>query len=355
MTRELVASISGNFKAEFEAHKLFFKQPSGTSRGILTEKKLWLIRLQDKSNPAIIGLGECSVISGLSPDYIDDLNYEKLLHKVCLDPLHYLQQHSLLDSFPSIRFGLESAFLDWKNGGNRIYFDNDFSKGKTRIPINGLIWMGKPDFMQEQIEEKLNQGFRCLKMKVGAIQFEEELNILRNLRKQFTKEELTLRVDANGAFDTITALHKLKQLAELDLHSIEQPIAVGQHPIMKELCANSPLPIALDEELIGIIGIDKKRELLKYIRPPYIILKPSLHGGISGTEEWISIAESLHIPWWMTSALESNVGLTTIAQLCGNYSISLPQGLGTGALYTSNFPSNLKIENGEIFQNLTKE
>ncbi len=330
-------------KARFEKKTFTFKRPSGTSRGILTEKHAWFLTIWRIDEPWIMGTGECSVIPGLSPDFTDFESYERQLESVCDD----LTQD--LTEWPSIQFGLETAMRDLERGGNRIIFDNAFSHGERKIPINGLIWMGDEDFMLEQIEEKLEQGFRTLKMKIGAIDFDSEIKLLTGIRQRYSPEEITLRVDANGAFSPEEAPDRLKQLADLSIHSIEQPIKPGQWNAMAELCENAPIDIALDEELIGIYARAKKIELLDTIRPPYIILKPSLHGAISGCQEWIELAEERNIRWWMTSALESNVGLNAICQFAGEYENDLPQGLGTGSLYTNNIASDLKVANGFIF------
>lgn len=338
----------GEFKLSFEPHTLYFKQASGTSRGVLTEKKLWIFTLTHSENE-VAGIGECSIIPGLSPDFISIEQYENKLKEVCQNPTIFLETPSLLTDFPSVLFGLESAYLDWLNGGKQIYFDTSFNSGELKIPINGLIWMGDKTFMEKQIEEKLNQGFSCLKMKVGAIDFDAELELLKSIRSRFSAEELELRVDANGAFSVDQALNKLQRLSQFDIHSIEQPIKAGQWNEMAELCVKTPIPIALDEELIGINLLEDKKRLLDSIMPQYIILKPSLHGGFSGSQEWISLAEEKNIPWWMTSALESNIGLTAIAQFASTFNNDLPQGLGTGSLYTTNFESRLCVENGFIF------
>ncbi len=350
MFQSIIHSLPASTVFNFRPYKLYFKQPSGTSRGILTQKKGWIIELSTSENE-VKGMGECSIIEGLSPDYHSDKEYEENLTKICSDWGGYLLKEGALDAFPSIRFGLESALLDWKNGGKQLYFESDFTKGKKSIPINGLIWMGNEQFMHEQIEQKLLEGYSCLKMKVGAIEFKQEIGLLESIRKRFSSSEITLRVDANGAFKMKDALRQLKQLSELNIHSIEQPIAAGNWEEMAELCSLSPLPIALDEELIGIHHTDKKTELLNQIQPQFVILKPSLHGGLSGTKEWIEISEKLNIPWWMTSALESNIGLTTIAQFAATFDNQLPQGLGTGSLYTENFPTRLSIHDGFLHYN----
>lgn len=348
---ELITALPQTLCASFEAHSLCFRKPSGTSRGILTGKKLWLLKVWS-DDPACAGIGECSVIAGLSPDYQNDKSYEETLRQVAKNPLHYLRNLALLAEKPSILFGLETAFLDWQTGGKQLLFNNAFTQGRRPIPINGLIWMGDEAFMKEQIDEKVRQGFSCIKMKVGAIDFEQEMRLLEGIRERCPEETMTLRVDANGAFSPAEAPQKLRRLAGLGIHSIEQPIAAGQHEAMKMLCAVNHLPVALDEELIPVTDRVRRRELLSYIRPQYIILKPSLHGGLTGCLEWIAIAESLNIPWWITSALESNIGLNAIAQFTGNYDPEIPQGLGTGGLYTTNFDSQLFIESGQLHYRL---
>lgn len=333
-------------KMRFE-HKIFqFKRPAGTSRGVLTEKHAWFIELWDENNPNVVGIGECSVIPGLSPDFTSIEDYEQQLVR--------LQDDLSIDltEWPSILFGLETAKMSLTAHGSNQLFDNSFTKGERAIPINGLIWMGDEKFMSEQIEQKLTEGFSTIKMKIGAIDFDTELKLLASIRNRFSADEITLRVDANGAFQPTEALDKLNSLSVFDLHSIEQPIKQGQWEEMRKLCEQTPIPIALDEELIGINDRKEKIDLLETIQPQFIILKPSLHGGISGTKEWISLAEERNIPWWMTSALESNVGLNAIAQLAGEYENNLPQGLGTGSLYVENTPTDLVVENGTIFRKL---
>ena len=253
-----------------------------------------------------------------------------------------------LVAFPSIQFGVEQAFRSVAASQWYELFPSDFTTGKDAIPINGLIWMGSPDFMKAQIKEKLAQGFRCIKMKIGAIDFEEEYRILKALRNEFSASDIEIRVDANGAFQATEALVYLERLAALQLHSIEQPIRAGQWEAMAELCEQTPLPIALDEELIGVFTSEEKQRLLREIQPQYIILKPSLIGGYRGSEEWITLAETLGIGWWVTSALESNIGLNAIAQWTYTLHSPMPQGLGTGALYTNNLPFPLYVENGHL-------
>jgi o-succinylbenzoate synthase len=318
----------------------------------MQNKNSWIIKLTANN---VEGIGEISVIEGLSPDYIDKVTFESRINEVCSrleasegNIARGFDIAATLNDFPSIKFGLETALLDLQNGGNGIIFNNDFTKGIRRLHINGLVWMGDESFMKDQITEKLAEGYTTIKMKVGAIDIQTELSILASIRKQYSVNEITLRVDANGAFSPTQAPELLKKLADLEIHSIEQPIKAGQWEAMAELCRSTPTPIALDEELIGINDIHQKITLLETIQPQYIILKPSLHGGISGTQEWIELAEQKNIPWWMTSALESNIGLAAICQLTAEYQNNLPQGLGTGSLYTNNIESDLIIENGFI-------
>lgn len=340
--------------ATYTYQKFHFKRPSGTSRGTLTVKESWFISLHHSESPAIKGIGECSVIPGLSPDFTSRQQYEHQLDAIidavntcaALDEIYQIQG---IEQFPSILFGLETAYLDLQNGGKGIYFHNDFSTGQRKIPINGLIWMGDKEFLLAQLKDKLNEGFSTIKMKIGAIDFVTELDVLQTLRSSYDDTQITLRVDANGAFTRDEVEQVLKALRTLKVHSIEQPIRAGQIEGMADLCAQNIIPIALDEELIGISSLPEKEQLLRQIKPQFIILKPSLHGGIKGTKEWIEVAEKQNIQWWLTSALESNIGLAAICQFCAEYNNPLPQGLGTGALYTDNIPSNLVVEKGFIF------
>ena len=325
-------------------HILNFKRPSGTSRGVLTSKETFFLVIEQEGKK---GTGECNLFRGLSADDVPD--YEAKLQWV--EQHLHLGEKALLEelkTFPSIQFGVEQAFRSVVAPQWYELFPSNFTKGKDAIPINGLIWMGSPDFMKAQIKEKLAQGFRCIKMKIGAIDFEEEYRILKALRNEFSASDIEIRVDANGAFQATEALRYLERLATLQLHSIEQPIRAGQWEAMAELCEQTPLPIALDEELIGIFTREEKQRLLREIQPQYIILKPSLIGGYRGSEEWITLAETLGIGWWVTSALESNIGLNAIAQWTYTLRNPMPQGLGTGTLYTNNIPFPLYVENGHI-------
>ena len=333
-------------KAEHTKHLLKFKKPGGTSRGVLTEKKTWFLKIKDENGNT--GIGECALFKGLS--YDDRPDYEVTLEWVCKNiELGKDQLLKKLNEFPSIQIGVETAFLSLSGNDRQQLFNTDFSKGKQGIPINGLIWMGKPDFMHRQIDEKLEKGFSCLKLKIGAIDFAQELEILNSIRKRYSQDDLTIRVDANGAFQPADAMNYLEQLAELKIHSIEQPVKPEFINDLAELCRKTPLPIALDESLIGITDVTKKLSLLQTIQPQYIILKPSLVGGFNGTDEWIEIAENLNIDWWITSALESNIGLNAIAQYTSTKEIDKPQGLGTGSLFTNNIESPLEIKREELW------
>ncbi len=330
--------------ANFQKYNLEFKQASGTSRGILHTKEAWFLILSEANK---IGVGECGLFRGLSSD--DVAEYEEKLQWTCKN-IHLGLEVLLAElvAFPSIQFGVEQAFLSLNSQTGFDLFPSEFSNGNDSIPINGLIWMGTEAFMKQQIKDKLNEGFDCIKMKIGAIDFDRELHLLKSIRKTYSSKDIELRVDANGAFTTDNALEKLKRLSDFDLHSIEQPIKQGHIDEMAKLCEQSPLDIALDEELIGIHTVTKKEAILQTIQPQYIILKPSLVGGFRGSQEWIDIAETNRIGWWITSALESNVGLNAIAQWTYKLKSSLPQGLGTGQLFTNNIDSPLQVKNGTL-------
>ena len=330
--------------ASYYKYILDFKRPSGTSRGVLKQKETWILIIEDANRR---GIGECGILRGLSID--DKPDYEDKLKWVCqnIDKGLDLLLDQLVE-YPSIQFGLEIAFKSLQNQNDFNLFPSEFTAGKASIPINGLIWMGDRIFMKEQIDEKLASGFSCIKMKIGAINFEEELKLLDFIRSNYDKNTIELRVDANGAFLYKEALTKLESLALFEIHSIEQPIKQGQVNEMADLCLKTPLPIALDEELIGVFDVTQKENLLQTIKPQYIILKPSLIGGYRGSLEWIQLAEKLNIGWWITSALESNIGLNAIAQFTYTLHNPLPQGLGTGGLYTNNFDSPLVVNNGEL-------
>ena len=330
--------------ASYQKYTLNFKQPSGTSRGILKTKDTWFIIIASEGKK---GIGECGMFRGLSID--DRPDFEAVLNWTCKNI--FLGKEVLiskLKEFPSMQFGVEMAFLDLENQFPFELFPSKFTEGTDEIPINGLIWMGSEAFMKQQIQAKVEEGFTCIKLKIGAIDFQTELDLLKSIRTHFSADEIELRVDANGAFTPIDALEKLKRLSEYNLHSIEQPIKQGQVEEMAKLCQSSPLAIALDEELIGVFDVTDKYDLLQMIQPQYIILKPTLVGGFHGSNDWIEAAENSKIAYWITSALESNVGLNAIAQWTYTLESDRPQGLGTGGLFTNNFESPLDVKNGAL-------
>ena len=333
-------------KVTIEERVLHFRQPAGTSRGVYTERQIWIVTVSDGF---AVGRGECAPLPDLSCDARPD--YGEVLRRFCDD----VEQTGRIDyegmrDFPSMLFGLETALLEVKNG--KLLFDTAFSRGEAGIPINGLVWMGSYDEMLRRMEEKLEQGFRCVKLKIGAIDFEQELDLVKRVRDRFSYHEVELRLDANGAFPFEEALYKLELLSQYNIHSIEQPIKQGQWAFMAELCRESPLPIALDEELIGVNDREMKSHLLNVIKPAYIVLKPSLHGGMAGCREWIETARQHDVGSWITSALESNIGLNAIAQFCSSVygdSITMPQGLGTGLLFTDNIPMPMEIRGDRLY------
>ena len=332
-------------KATYHKYILHFKQPSGTSRGVLTDKETWFIVLEKDGKK---GIGECGILRGLSAD--DRPDYEEKLQWVCQNiHLGEAKLWQELMEFPSIQFGIEMAFLSLKSENPFVLFPSKFTNGEKAIVINGLVWMGDEAFMKRQIEEKIVQGFTCIKLKIGAIDFDKELALLRFIRQNFDENTIEIRVDSNGAFSENEALNKINQITGFKLHSIEQPIQKNNTDMMSVLCKKTHLPIALDEELIGVFSFEDKEALLQKIQPQYIILKPSFIGGIRGTLEWISIAEKLNIGWWITSALESNVGLNAIAQFTFLQNNLMPQGLGTGSLYTNNFDCPLEVSQGQLW------
>lgn len=331
-------------RASFKKYTLQFKQASGTSRGVYTTRDSWFIFVSDGTNT---GIGECAPLPDLSIEPLKKMGIKLL--QICEQIDYFCQFPEELKSWPSIRFGLETALLDLRNGGQRQLFPSEFTRGEQGIPINGLIWMGTSEFMKQQIRAKLDAGFHCIKMKIGALDFETEFELLKSIRKEFSAEQITLRVDANCVYTYQTALENLKHLSDLQIHSIEQPIETGRWAEMAELCHQSPVPIALDEELIGITSEKEMQKLVETIRPAYLILKPSLHGGFAGCEQWIRQAENAGLGWWITSALESNIGLNAIAQWTFHMNAKNEQGLGTGQLFTNNFDSPLEIEGERLW------
>lgn len=325
-------------KASYCRYILKFLVPATTSRGTYTEKETYFLKLEDEEVPGAFGIGECAVFRGLSCDDVPE--YEDKLRELCRNISNDCDTD--LRNFPSIVFGLETAIYDYSNGCRRLPFHSDFTKGNDVIPINGLVWMGTKDEMISRIDEKIKAGFTTIKLKVGAIDTDSELDLVKHIRKVFPPEALTIRLDANGGFHKDEALSILEKFSKYGIHSIEQPIKSGHWGDMAEICRNSPIPIALDEELIGVNSIDKKAEMLDAIHPAFIILKPSLTGGFSGASEWMQVASMRGIGGWITSALESNIGLNAIAQWTAQMGTNMPQGLGTGALYTNNIPSPLE-------------
>ncbi len=330
-------------QVDFKKYTLDFKRPSGTSRGVLRQKETYFIEIIDGKR---CGVGECGLFRGLS--YDDVPGFEAQLAAVCKALEVGEDTSALCANYPSIQMGVEMALLSFNSSTPFQLFDTAFSRGQQPISINGLVWMGDIDFMRQQVFDKINAGFDCIKLKIGALDFTEECQLLSEIRERYSAKEITLRVDANGAFNTDEALDKLKTLSTFDLHSIEQPIAAGQPKALASLCAKTPLPIALDEELIGVLHHDDKSRLLDKIKPQYIILKPSLLGGVAASEEWIRLAEERNIQWWVTSALESNIGLNAIAQWTASLQTSTPQGLGTGSLFTNNIESPLVVTAGVL-------
>ncbi len=326
-------------------YMLHFKQPAGTSRGVLTEKPTYIIKIYDEKEPERFGLGECAVFPGLSPEADGRYEYKlvELLANIALG------RGTDLSRYSSLNYGLEMAIRDYAGECHHLYFPSAFTEGRSEMTINGLIWMGSEEEMLRRIQEKLDAGFRCVKMKIGSIDWQKELGLIRMIRGHYSADRLTIRVDANGAFVMDNVMPRLAQLADLEVHSIEQPIPAGNIDLMKFICDVSPVPVALDEELIGVYDDDMKRHLLEYVRPAFIVCKPALCGGFSGAETWIRLAKETGTGWWITSALESNVGLNALAQFTayiteGTEWAQFPQGLGTGALYTNNFVTPIHLE-----------
>ena len=350
-------------KIDIEERVLHFKQPAGTSRGVYTERRIWLVHVSDGMT---VGVGECAPLLDLSCDALEPYIYNKVLRGFCdqVEETGEIPYEAMRD-YPSMLFGLETALTSLNSklstlrsaegrshGENFQLFDTPFARGEQGIPINGLVWMGSYEEMLQRMEDKLKQGFRCVKLKVGAIDFDKEFDLVKRIRERFSHHEVELRLDANGGFSPDEALYKLELLSQYVIHSIEQPIRQKQWAKMAELCRESPLPIALDEELIGVNDPETKRQMLRIIKPSYIVLKPSLHGGMMGCKEWIDIAREEGIGSWITSALESNVGLNAIAQFCSSVygdSITFPQGLGTGQLFTDNIPMPLEIRGDKLW------
>jgi o-succinylbenzoate synthase len=336
--------------AEVKKLKLTFKKPVQTSRGIIKDRVIFLLTIYNDAAPNITGVGECAPLKGLSIDDVPD--YEEVLKRL-IESINAGENSADMDwsLYPSIKFGLETALLDLKNVGKRILWSNNYSRGKAGIPINGLIWMNSLDVMRAEADEKIELGFSCIKIKIGALDFDSEMKLFEHIRSRKNGDKLVLRADANGAFDPEDAPEKLKILSRYKLHSVEQPIRSGQPDALRELCRTSPIPIALDEELIGL-PIEERNEFLSFIKPSFLVLKPNLLGGFTATGSWIKSAEKLNIGWWITSSLESNIGLNAIAQFSANYRPSIPQGLGTGFLYKNNMAPYTYIKNGMLWRDI---
>lgn len=371
------------YKIEISERTLHFKQPAGTSRGVYTTRHSYYLTLTSDELPGVEGVGECATLPDLSCDAKPE--YEMTLRQVCqmVEQMGRIP-YDMIRAYPSITFGLETAFASFFDAAKKFLeivptegassssemlkqkgvsvpagmenltelFDSPFGRGEEGITINGLVWMGTYEEMLARLEEKLQAGFHCVKLKIGAIDFFKELDLIKRIRDVYTKEQVELRVDANGGFLPENAMSQLEALAKYDIHSIEQPIKQHQWPKMAQLCRETPLPIALDEELIGVNVRSMKQALLDTIRPQYIILKPSLHGGIYGCNEWIELANQRGIGSWITSALESNIGLNAIAHYAAKVyglNVKMPQGLGTGQLFTDNIPMPLEIRGDQLF------
>lgn len=332
---------------------LHFLQPAGTSRGVYNTRLSFYLKLTSDEQPDVVGVGECATLPDLSCDAMPPNDYERKLRTFCDEYERTgVIDYEAMRPYPSMLFGLETAVAQFNAKGSLNFFDTSFGRGEEGIPINGLVWMGTFEEMFERLEAKLKAGFRCIKIKIGAIDFDREVQLIRHIRSTFSRKDVELRVDANGGFTPEEALSRMEALVQYDIHSIEQPIKQHQWTEMARLCAATPLPIGLDEELIGVNERQKKIELLDTIRPQYIVLKPSLHGGMAGTEEWIQLARERNIGSWITSALESNVGLNAIAQLTASIygtNIRHAQGLGTGQLFADNIEMPLKVVGDKLW------
>lgn len=343
-------------QASYTKRTFHFSFNARTSRGAMKQRDSWFLKIWDTGHPEVFGLGEAAPVSGLSKERPGDVHdqieailerigsNEKLPTKGSIREIHDAFGGMALSS--SVYLALETAFLDLWNGGRRVIFDNDFHKGKP-IEINGLVWMGGLDFMLQQVSIKVDEGFTCIKLKIGGLNFEKELDILQFVRRKYFRDQITLRLDANGAFKSDQAMTKLAGLSQYDIHSIEQPLKAGS-PFLAELCQKTPIPVALDEELTGINTSADKEALLDKVKPQYLVLKPTLHGGLFGCAEWIEAADKRKIGWWLTSSMESNVGLNALAQFAAQYTNPLPQGLGTGMIFRDNIPSPLEVRRGKL-------
>lgn len=342
------------FKAFFKKYELKFINPAGTSRGVMHSRNSWFVFVSDEDHPEITGIGEIGPLPGLSRE-LDD-KFESVILQYCnnINVISNALHHHLLP-YPSICFGFEAALKDLENGGKRVLFPSEFTDGNVGIAINGLVWMGNYHTMMHQLSKKIESGFTCIKIKIGAIDFEEEIKLIAYIREQFGNKDIEIRLDANGSFTANQVRGKLNRLAEYNIHSVEQPIKAGQWNEMAALCETSPIPVALDEELLGVHERSDKLKLLKTIKPQYIVIKPGLIGGFRAGEEWIELAGSTSTKWWVTSALESNIGLNAIAQWTFTKDVKMPQGLGTGMLYSNNIPSPLEVTGSQLRYNVSNK
>lgn len=338
------------YKVDIKPRTFHFKQPAGTSRGVYTERQSWLLILTSTDQPGREGIGECAPLHDLSCDY--SLDYEDKLRAFCDDfEREGHIDYGRMSEYPSMLFGLETALASFEAGSFKL-FDTPFSRSEEGIPINGLVWMGSYDEMLSRLEEKLSAGFHCVKLKVGAIDFERELDLVKRVREHFSPSDVELRLDANGGFTPDEALYKLELLSQYAIHSIEQPIKPRQWSYMAQLCRESPLPIALDEELIGITEPQMMKYMLNVVRPAYIVIKPSLHGGMRGAMQWVDAAQECCAGSWITSALESNIGLNAVAQLAAKVygpRVTMAQGLGTGQLFIDNIETPVRINGDKLY------
>lgn len=343
-------------QASFTKRTFHFSFSARTSRGALKQRDSWFLKIWNTDSPEQFGLGEAAPVSGLSSEKPSEVHhqFDDLVNRInsgaAMPASGDLEaMHSVFSTWglsPSVYLALETAWLDYKNGGRRIIFENDFHKGKP-LDINGLVWMGGLDFMLQQVSIKIDEGFTCIKLKIGGLNFEKEMDILNFIRRKYFRDQITIRLDANGAFKADQAMYKLQDLSRFDIHSIEQPIKAGS-PFLAELCQKSPIPIALDEELIGIGSRQARIDLLDRVKPQYLVLKPTLHGGFHGCAEWIRLADERKVGWWLTSSMESSVGLNALAQFASQYPLVLPQGLGTGMIFSDNIPSPLEVRKGQL-------
>lgn len=336
--------------AHITRHELEFKKPATTSRGVYAYRNIWLLHICNAAQPTVTGIGECAPLTGLSIDDVPD--YETQLN-VLVDQINRNKADNFdFKAFPSIKFGLETALLDLKNGGRRIIFQNLYAIGKLGIPINGLIWMDNLESMKLEALDKINKGFDCIKLKIGALDFNKECELLEFIRSQKNGDKLIVRVDANGAFDENNVFERLQELKQFNIHSIEQPVKAGQWELMREIVHSTPVPVALDEELIGYSSEKDMEKLISTIRPQYIVIKPNLLGGFVQSDAWIKMAEKYNTGWWITSALESNIGLNAIAQYAANFNSKVHSGLGTGHLYEGNFAPFTNIRFGYLWKDM---